>query len=105
MDNTENEVITTYQLTASLRETAKHCGISEQKVRKILLTNDIVPNSTITREIYGLYKAGMSVEDIAVKLEMSTKALNAHLPYKHGMYRPDNPSKNALRIRKHREGI
>ena len=103
MNKLEKDVIRKYELTGTLKGTSRLCFVSTQKVRKILLTNGIMPDSDITHEVVRLREAGLSINDIANKLNVSHKAVHAHLPYDKGMYLADNPSINALRIRKHRE--
>ena len=95
-----DKVVSNYELTGSLNETAKLCGISEQKVRRILLTAGVMPNSSLTRRIVSLYKSGAGVDDIASIMQMNHKSVLVHLPYIRGMYYAEYPTKNALTIRK-----
>ena len=104
MDNLVNRVMTAYGATPSLRAAAAHCGISPQKVRKILLSNGVMPDSDTTRAVNAMRGAGMGVAGIAEKMDISAKAAAAHLPYEKAMYRSESPTENALRIRKHRGG-
>ena len=102
MDNLVSNVISAYNKTLSLKATAAMCEMTEGKARKILLSNNIVPDSLVTKKIMRLHESGMSSGNIATELNMTAKAVNAHLPYANGMYRADGPSKNAMTIRKHR---
>jgi len=104
MDSLTTSVISAYSITSSLMETARQCAVSAQKVRKILLSNGIMPNSQHTKIINVLTESGIDSADIAAKLHISIKAVEAHLPYQKGMYNRETPTENALRIRKHRAG-
>ena len=95
-----NEIISLYLKSESLKEVARVVGISEQKVRKVLLTAGITIDNARTIQIMQMFNSGMSPEEIAVKLKISKRAVNAHLPYIKGEYNIDSPSANALRIRK-----
>jgi len=58
-------IVDIYSETASLKATAKIAGISEQKVRKTLLTAGVVPENPRTVEVMDLHKQGKSIADIA----------------------------------------
>ena len=75
------DVLTEYNKTESLAETARRCGISQQKVRRILITNKIIPQNPQTLRILELYDSGMSVKSIADKLKISQNAVRGHLPH------------------------
>lgn len=49
-----------------------------------------------------IWKSGTyaSVENIAEKLRVSKSTVSAYLPYTKGVYLGENPSSNALKIRK-----
>ena len=91
----------TYEATKSLKETARICGISLPKVKKILLTNgyDLGGRSS---EIKKMRDENKSVEEIAEALNISPKAVNANLPYTKGEYNRTDATKNAIEIRKMR---
>ena len=72
--------------------------VAEAKVNKILLT--IGAASTDDSK---LLAAGLSVDEIAARLDKSRKAVLARLPYSKGQYGAEYPTINALRIRRSRE--
>lgn len=82
----------------SQKEIGRAVHISPGKVRKILITL-----GDIETEELRLFSAGLSVDEIASKMRKSKNAVLARLPYDKGMYNSERPSKNALRIRTHRE--
>lgn len=102
MSNLTDRIINIYTTTSSIKAAASQCHISVQKVRKILLTSGIMPGSEKTRSINAMYASGISIQAIADTFSISTKAVAAHLPYTKGAYNSDQPTVNALRIRKHR---
>ena len=51
-------------------------------------------------QVKDLYGQGFSVEDIADKLGVSKSAVSGYLPYSKGVYLGENPSSNAIKIRK-----
>ena len=51
-------------------------------------------------QVKDLYEKGFRVEDIADKLKVSKSAVSSYLPYSKGLYLGENPSSNALKIRK-----
>ena len=83
----------------SLRRTAAVIGLSETAVRKMLVTAREY-DSLRKREIDGLRKQGLSVEQIAKKLGGSEKAIDSYLPYKRGTYAIPSQTQNAERVRR-----
>ena len=96
------EVEKAYELTKDINETAKLLGVSSGKIRKVLITNGLWSNSR-SEEVGSLFKEGLSPEEIAKKLNISVKTVNAYLPYSKGDYLGDYRSDNALRIEKMRD--
>lgn len=86
----------------SISEIANECIVSQQKVRKILITTGDLVNAT-SKEVSRLHNQGLLVNQIAEQLGLSVSAVNSYLPYKKGLYMSSTPSKNALNIRKCRE--
>ena len=97
-----DDVIRSYEETESTKRTAIKCGISEHKARKILFEQRLLSTDT-SIIVSNLANEGLSAKEIADKLGMSQKAANTYLPYKKGIYKEPEPSKNAIRIRRHRE--
>ncbi len=97
-----NEIISIYEKTGSLNETAKICGVNWQKVRKILITERKY-ECDLSISIGNLLAEGKSVSEISAILNISTKAVNSYLPYNKCIYNLDEPTINAVRIKKHRD--
>lgn len=96
------DIIKVYRQTGSLRETAKILGTNWQTVRKVLITHGEYENEE-SKRINELLDDGMTVTEIAEKMNLSKTSVNSYLPYTKGKYLGVEPTKNALRIRKHRE--
>lgn len=95
MDATVQSVLRLWEQDFSQKEIARRINISEQKVCKILVTA-----GAIETEESKLLKAGLTVKQIAEKLEKSEKAVICRLPYEKGIYNAEYPTINALKIRK-----
>lgn len=91
-----------YQNEIPMKQIAKRLQISEQKVRKILITTGQY-QSARSKEIADMVQAGKTVSEIAEKTGLSTTCVSANLPYDKGLYGITYASKNALAIRKSRE--
>lgn len=103
MGNTSmDDVLKTYNATGSIKETAKIYEISEQKVRKILITKGVY-STPLSDKINKLRDQGLTPTEISKKLNISRAAVNSYMPYSKGQYKSDSPSENALRIRKSRD--
>ena len=101
-DQIFNDVCTMYEWTHSLKETAERLHISQGKVRKILITEGY-PMGTRAQSIKSLADQGFSAEEIAEKLHLSLKSVNAYMPYSKGVYLPEERSGNAKRSERYRE--
>ena len=97
MDATYTAVSRLWEQQLSQKEISRRLGISEQKVRKILITIGAVET-----DISRMYASGMTAEEIADRLGISKKAVNGHIPYQKGIYNAEYPTLNALAIRKSR---
>lgn len=91
-----------YEHCASIRQTAEAFGISPQKCRRMLISAGVY-TTPLASKIAELYEQGVAAEQIAKILGMRAKTVLAYTPYTKGVYNDDNPSKNALAIRRHRE--
>lgn len=98
----DREVVDYYEECGSVRQTAKKFKISQQKVRKILISAGVYKNETSVK-IKEMYDGGQSIESIALELKLSTKCVHSYLPYTKGEYITGTPSVNAMRIKECRE--
>ena len=80
------DIINTYLLTNSLRQTSRELGLSESKIRKILIDAGVY-TSDRQEEIRVLRSKGLSPNEIADRLKISVTAINAYLPYQRGIYK------------------
>lgn len=99
---TIEQVAEFYNGCESIKETARYFAVSEQKIKRFLITAGVYENEQ-SRAVIDLYKAGFTPEEIGERLKLSKSAVFSHLPYIKGQYMSDTPSKNAVRIRKCRE--
>jgi len=93
-----------YKKTGSLTETAGCTGISYAKVRKILITEGEY-ETAFSRQVAQLKNDGLSIGQIAEKLECSKKRVNAFLPYEKGVYNAPEPSTDARKSSVYRQRI
>lgn len=96
------DILNTYNRTEHITDTAKICGVSLSKARKVLVTYGIYPTD-LTLRINNLYQSGSSPHEIATRLNINVKTVLGHLPYTKCMYNADHPTINAMRIRRTRK--
>ena len=96
------DILEHYRQTQSLTKTAKELKISEQVVRRTLITAGLY-SSEQSEHIQRLYTAGMPIKDIAELLRLSRSAVWSYLPYSRGPRKDWGTTANAMRIRKCRE--
>lgn len=95
----KEDIIKSYNAEGSIKKVAALFRVSEQKVRKVLIDAGAY-ESDMSIQVNDLYEQGYSVENIAEKLRVSKSTVSAYLPYTKGVYLGENPSSNALKIRK-----
>ena len=90
-------IIELYNQTHSRKQVAREFGLSEYRVRRILIDNGIL--SDYDAAIAAAIDAGDSPEDAARKFGVSPNTIRAHLPYSKGGYclAPDSISIHAPR--------
>lgn len=85
----------------SISKIAKTLKVSEEKVRRTLITEKIWTSKT-AKQVTDLYHQGMTVSEIAHKLVMSEKNVQSYIPYSRGMYGGD-ASPDAIRSGEYRK--
>lgn len=98
MDVTYMAVLRLAEQGQSLKSISRSLGISECKVRKILVTLGSY-DSDRYRQIVQLLHDGKTQEEICDILKLSKAAVNSYIPYSRGMQNAEYPTINALRIR------
>lgn len=96
------DVVSVYEKEGSLKKVAKLFGVSEQKIRKILIDENAYESDTANK-VNDMYEQGYGAQYIADKLKMSISAVSSYLPYTKGQYLADEPTENAIRIRQCRQ--
>lgn len=91
-----------YSETGELKLTAEEFDMSALKIRKLLITAGTYSND-ISDEINGLYKRGKTVEEIQRITGLGKSSVNGYLPYTKAVYKSEEVSLNADRIRIYRE--
>lgn len=97
---TIDQIIREYKECKSVREVARRYQISEQAVKKMLISNGIYPSAK-SKQIAEMLEAGKSYEEIIEKNNIKT--LSMFLPYSRGPYAIGEKSLNAKRIKAWRE--
>lgn len=82
---TQKDILDKYEATKSMKETARKLKLSQQTVRRVLISNGIYPSER-TREVARLCLMGMTVPEIAEYLGISPKTVQTNLPYSKGGY-------------------
>ncbi len=98
----KNEITKYYIKSGSIKETAAVFGVGWQKARKILITDNVY-ESEKSKKIKEMYDDGMTEGEIAEKMKMKEKTVSGYLPYRKGEYNLENPSQNAIELRKWRK--
>lgn len=98
MDALMTSVLRLHEQGLSLKAIARQLKVSEQKVRKILITAGAWSSPT-SRKVADLQAAGKSLDEIAAALGITRNAVLSYTPYDRGMQNAEYPSLNALRIR------
>lgn len=97
-DRTADYVLILYGQGESIKAIAKRLEMCEQKVRRILITE----NQFYTEEAK-LFADGYSIEDICKRTGKKRSAVIGRIPYTKCLYNAETPSQNALAMRKHKE--
>ena len=103
-DTVYQSVIERYADTESVKDTAKATGVSEVKVRRILLTEGLWFSKT-SLQVQALRGEGKNTEQIAEVLHTTVKAVQQYLPYSRGIYMGESRSEDARYSQAYRERI
>lgn len=96
------KVIDAYQNCKSLKKIASELNLSEVKVRRILITAGLWRSKT-SDAVKELLDQNMTVAEVAKKLFMSEKNVQAYMPYRKGIYDAECMSGSAIRSRLYRD--
>lgn len=97
LDGQSKQIAELFMQGVPINQISKQTNISWQKVTKTLVTMELIET-----EEAKLFRAGVPVGEIAAHLGESVRQVEWRVPYSKGAYMRDNPTDNALRIRKHR---
>lgn len=96
------KVIDAYHNCKSLKKIAAELNLSEVKVRRILITAGLWRSKT-SDAVKELLDQNLTVAEVAEKLCMTEKNVQAYMPYRKGTYNAENMSDSALRSRLYRD--
>lgn len=102
MDKLDATILRLYDQDASIKQIARQLRVSAVKVKKVLVNAGIAPTQRAV-QIQAMHRDGMSIDDIAVSLNIRPATVRNYIPYSRGPKNADYPTKNALRIRACRE--
>lgn len=98
------KIINAYKQGRAIQEISDMHQVSFNKCVKILVTEGIYHSETYDK-ILSMRDAGITDEEIGIRLKIKKSAMDKYTPYKKGVYLSETPTENALRIRKCREKI
>ena len=96
------KIINTYTQLGSVKETAASLGVSVVKVRRTLITAGLWRSSS-SDAVCDLLKQGLSTKEIADRLSITPKAVEAYSPYQQGPYGNEVRSYSAIRCEHYRQ--
>ena len=99
-----DNVVQLYCSGFPVKECAKICGISSVKAGRILITEGLW-HTQRSDEIFSLLEQGRTKEEIAGKLCISVKAVEAYMPYQRGVYLEGEETMDAAHSRQYRKRI
>lgn len=95
-----DDIIAAYRLHQTIKRTARELGISEQAVRKTLITAHAWTSPLAERIQHLHVDLGLPVKDIASMVDMSPSTVSSYLPYAKGSYLRPSKTRNAEAIRR-----
>ncbi|MBR3516862.1 MAG: hypothetical protein IKO10_11160 [Lachnospiraceae bacterium] len=100
-DELYQRIIEDYKITGSVKRTAENLGTTLVRAQRVLITEGLWSSDT-SEEIWRLYQKGLNVKEIAEKLFITEKTVQAYLPYTKGYYSDTIKSDEALRSSEYR---
>ena len=100
-NETYQNIVKEYDDCKSITKIAKKLGISEERVRKTLITEGLWTRRS-AKPIIELFHEGKTVQEIAETLMISEKTVQSYVPYSRGMYGGER-SDTAQRSEEYRE--
>lgn len=91
-----------YAEKQEIKATALALDLPPHKVKKLLITHGDI-RYTETDQIIKMQRQGMRISEIAKRMGMSTKTVNTYLPYCKVVYKLDDISQNAERVKKYQQ--
>ncbi len=100
-DELYQKIIDDYKVTGSVKRTAENLGTTLVRTQRVLITEGLWSSDT-SDAIWKLYQKGLTVKEIAEKLCVTEKTVQAYLPYTKGYYSNTEKSDDALRSSEYR---
>lgn len=97
-----DDIVRAFKETGSIKKVAERLGTYPVKVRRVLITEGLWSSPT-SSSVGGFAREGLSVKEIAVRLNMSEKSVQSYLPYSRGVYGDGGTSADAVKSRNYRE--
>lgn len=95
-------ILEEYLQTDSVKQTAENLSTTPITVRRVLITEGLWHSQT-SDAIGELFDSGMPTEQIAERLSMSIKNVQAYLPYTRGSYQTHEKSQSSRQSQHYRE--
>ncbi len=102
-ENVYQRIIDKYKETRSVNRTASEIRVSRVKVQRVLITEGLWTSKS-SQLIGYYYKIGLTNEEIAKKLSISVKNVQAYIPYSRGEY-GGKKTRDAIRCNKYRDRL
>ena len=95
------KIVEDYKKTKNIRGTAKANQVSIVKVRRILITEGLWSSPT-SEKVKTLWEQGLTAKEIADKLQIPLKNVQAYIPYSRGAYE-ESETTDSIRCKTYRE--